>query len=280
MSSKWSSPRTRHSAPVIAPISQPFFTVLPLATARRPTAASRTLADQLQPIVRLRDSIRRHGYAQIDVERARARILVGRTGFDADVVLRSATDLARAFSRTAAAFEHAGMEGTPRVSALHAMSVDAVAQVLAWANTESLPVDPMLRVARKVAAVVGNAVLSRVASDVMSGFSLPPWKWPQCPCCSASPDLSLTSDTGRTLVCWRCDTHWQTQLRGCLGCGASAPPAIARVGSPYLGYELAICGACGRYLKERRGPLTHDLIVERALVAGLDEAARQRGLRS
>jgi hypothetical protein len=252
----------------------------PLATARRPTVASRTLADQLQPIVRLHDSIRKHGHARIDVERARTRILVGRTGFDADAVLRNATDLPRAFSRTAAAFERTGIEATPRVSALHAMSVDAVAQVLAWANSESPPSDPTMKLARKLAAVVGNAVLSRAASDVMKGFSLPEWKWPQCPCCGASPDLCLTANTVRKLVCWRCDTQWKTQLRGCLGCGASAPPAIARVASPYLGYELAICGACGRYLKERRAPLTHDLLVERALISTLDEAAQQRGLRS
>jgi hypothetical protein len=251
-----------------------------LATARRPTAASRTLADQLQPIVRLHESIRNHGHARTDVERARARILAGRTGFDADTVLRNATDLPRAFSRAAAVFERTGIEATPRVSALHAMSVDAVAQVLAWANNESPPVDPTMKLARKLAAVVGNGILSRVASDVMDGFTLPPWKWPQCPCCGASPDLSLTSDTTRKLVCWRCDTSWRTELRGCLGCGATAPPAMARVASPFLGYELAICGACGRYLKERRGPLTHDLLVERALVVGLDEAAQQRGLRS
>jgi hypothetical protein len=58
------------------------------------------------------------------------------------------------------------------------------------------------------------------------------------------------------------------------------PPTLARVPSPYLGYQLAICNACGRYIKERRGALTHELFVERMLVAGLDEAAQQRGLRA
>ena len=90
----------------------------------------------------------------------------------------------------------------------------------------------------------------------------------------------MSTATKRTLVCWRCDTQWRTTHRGCLGCGANGPPDVARVPSPYLGYELAICNACGRYLKERRGSLTHELIVERTLTAGLDEAAQQRGLRA
>jgi formate dehydrogenase maturation protein FdhE len=92
--------------------------------------------------------------------------------------------------------------------------------------------------------------------------------------------LALSTNTKRTLVCWRCDTQWKTAHRGCLGCGADGPPTVARVPSPYLGYELAICNSCGRYLKERRGPLTHELLVERTLTAGLDEAAQQRGLRA
>ena len=52
------------------------------------------------------------------------------------------------------------------------------------------------------------------------------------------------------------------------------------VNSYYLGYDLAICNACGRYLKERGGALRHELIVERTLVATLDEAAQLRGLRA
>src|SRR5439155_13168772 len=134
------------------------------------------------------------------------------------------------------------------------------------------------RLARTVAAVVGNAVLSRVAADVVTGFSLATWKRLNCPCCGASPDLALATDRRRTLVCWRCDTMWRTDRRGCLGCGADTSPTIARVASPYLGYELTICNSCGRYLKERRGAPTHALLVERALTLGLDEAAQQRGL--
>jgi formate dehydrogenase maturation protein FdhE len=143
-----------------------------------------------------------------------------------------------------------------------------------------VPADPTKRVARRVASVVGNAVLARAASDVTAGVDLSAWRWPECPCCSGAPDLALCSDRQRTLVCWRCDTRWPAMHRGCLGCGAADAPTIARVPSPYLGYELAICNACGRYLKERRGAPSHDLLIERIIVAGLDAAAQQRGLRA
>ena len=224
--------------------------------------------------------MRSHGYATTDVARARERMRQGRPAFDAAAMLYLAGDLNRAFSRTAAAFERTGMESSSRVEALLRTPIDVTAHAVAWSNADSLPADMMTRLARKVAGVVGNAVLSRVASDIVGEGPITTWKRPHCPCCAASPDLALATDARRTLVCWRCDTKWRTESRGCLGCGANSPPAMARVPSPYLGYELAICNACGRYLKERRGTLSHELLVERALVAGLDEAAQQRGLRA
>ncbi|MDB4878005.1 MAG: putative formate dehydrogenase formation protein [Gemmatimonadetes bacterium] len=252
----------------------------PSAPTRRPSAASRTLAEQLQPIVQVHDAVREQSIARVDVDQARTRIKAGRAGFDAATVLRSAGDLRPAFERTAAAFELTGIASTPRIAAVAKTARDAATLVLAWANAESQPRDGTLRLARSVAAIVGNAVLARASADVLMGFPLSAWKRTQCPCCGASPDLALATDTRRTLVCWRCDTMWRTDHRGCLGCGADGPPTLARVASPYLGYELAICNSCGRYLKERRGSLTHELLVERTLVAGLDEAAQQRGLRA
>jgi hypothetical protein len=251
----------------------------PSAPTRRPSAASRTLAEQLQPIVQVHCDVREQSAARVDVAQARTRITAGRTAFDAGAVIRNAGDLRPAFERTAAAFELTGIATTPRIAAVAKTSSNAAALVLAWANGESQPRDGTLRLARSVAAVVGNAVLARAATDVVAGFALS-WKHAQCPCCGVWPDLALATDTRRTLVCWRCDTMWRTERRGCLGCGADGPPALVRVPSPYLGYELAICNSCGRYLKERRGALTHELLVERTLVAGLDEAAQQRGLRA
>ena len=251
-----------------------------MVSTRRPTVASRTLAEQLRPVVRVHTVVRGGDYVRLDVERARARIRSGRIAFDPSTVLESAGDLADAFERTVEAFECTGIAATPRVAALRRTPVDATAAALAWANAESIPRDPTMRLARTIAAVVGNAVLSRAAADVTTGVSLLGWKRAQCPCCGAWPDLALATETRRTLVCWRCDTMWRTDGRGCLGCGANDAPALARVTSPYLGYVLAICNSCGRYLKERRGALTHELIVERTLTAGLDEAAQLRGLRA
>jgi formate dehydrogenase maturation protein FdhE len=234
----------------------------------------------LQPLVRIHFAMRSRGYASVDVARARERIQQGRPAFDAAAVLYTAGDLNRAFSRTAAAFERTGIESSSRIEALLRTPIDVTAQTIAWSNADAAPADATTRLARKIAAVVGNAVLSRVASDITDNLALTSWKRPHCPCCAASPDLALSTDARRTLVCWRCDAQWRTEHRGCLGCGADSPPTLARVPSPYLGYELAICNSCGRYLKERRGAPTHELLVERALIAGLDAAAQQRGLRA
>jgi hypothetical protein len=251
-----------------------------MVTSRRTTVASRTLAEQLRPVVLVHNAVRDGEYARFDLERARMRIRSGRVAFDAAVVLEAAGDLDAAFERTAQAFERTGIASTSRVAALQRKTLDTTRIVLAWANAESTPVDATMRLARNIAAIVGNAILSRAAADVARGFSLNTWKRSQCPCCGGSPDLALATDTRRTLVCWRCDTQWRTEDRGCLGCGAHGAPTIARVQSPYLGYELAICNSCGRYLKERRGSPSHELLVERTLTAGLDEAAQLRGLRA
>ena len=40
-----------------------------------------------------------------------------------------------------------------------------------------------------------------------------------------------------------------SNTRGCIRCESTGAPTIARVRSPYLGYDLMICHACGRYLK-------------------------------
>ncbi len=250
------------------------------ASTKRSSAETKTLAEQYAPLVMLHDALRQRGLASVDVDQARARVRAGRPAFDAPVLLANATDLTRSFARTAATLERSGIASTTELNAMRARSPDARTLVLSWANGESMPRTPALRLARIVAAVLGNAVLARASADVTDGISLAKWKRPHCPCCGASPDLAMATDKRRSLVCWRCDTIWRTNVHGCLGCGADASPTLARVPSPYLGYELAICNACGRYLKERRGAPTHALLVERAITAGLDEAAEQRGLRA
>ena len=211
---------------------------------------------------------------------ARARMRMGRPAYDVELVLSEAGDLSYLFERTAAAFELTGIASTPQLAELQRKDLDATALVASWANGESQPRDATLRLARQVAAVLGNAILARASRAVLDELSISGWKRVHCPCCGASPDLSLVTERRRTLVCWRCDTMWRTEQRGCLHCGADAPPTLVHVPSPYLGYELAVCNACGRYLKERCGSPTHELIVERALTAGLDAAAQERGFRA
>jgi hypothetical protein len=250
----------------------------PLLSTRRSTSASKSLAEQFQPIVTIHETLRERAHVELDVAAARERIRSGRPGFDAAMLLSNAGDLSRPFHRAAAAFERIGIASTTQLAALRRESLDTTALVASWANGESLPRNPALRLARSVAAIIGNAVLSRAATAVGERFSFAAWKRPLCPCCGASPDLALSTDRRRSLICWRCNTMWRTSRLGCLGCGADSSPTLVRIASPY-GYELAICHACGRYLKERRGAPTQSLIVERALTASLDEAAELRGLR-
>jgi formate dehydrogenase maturation protein FdhE len=252
--------------------------VSPSLSIRRPSAASKSLAEQFQPIVTIHETVRERATVALDVAAARERIRAGRPGFDASLLLRDAGDLTRSFHRTAAAFEKIGIASSTELAALRNETLDATVLMSSWANAESLPRNPALRLARHVAAIIGNAVLSRAASEVADGFSFAAWKRVLCPCCGASPDLALSTDKRRSLICWRCDTMWRTARLGCLSCGADSSPTLVRIASPY-GYELAICNSCGRYLKERRGAPTQSLIVERALTASLDEAAEMRGLR-
>ena len=248
--------------------------------ARRQTVASRTLADQLRPLVKVHERVRRRGHAHVDVTQARSRIRAGRVAFDAELLLRSTGNIVPSFYRTATAFELSGIASAAQLAALRDRAFNVPNLVLAWASGDSIPNDETTRLARNVASVLGNALLCSVSDDIVGGFALSVWKRTQCPCCGASPDLALMTKTRRVLVCWRCDTRWRTHTKGCLGCGADAPPTLSRVASSYLGYALAICNSCGRYLKERRGSPTHELLVERAMTISLDEAAQQRGLRA
>lgn len=250
---------------------------------RRPTSTNQTLdtlADQLAPVLRVQSAVRDRAHASVDVSAARARIRAGRPAFDATSMLLSAGDLSAAYRRARSALEDTGLVSPTRAGELHGRSIDAGEMLHAWAVGDFMPIGGSTAPARTVAAVVGNAVLGRAAADVTKSFSLAAWKRPHCPCCGASPDLALVTPRTRTLVCWRCDTRWRIESHGCLGCGATDAPSIARVQSPYRAYELTICNACGRYIKQRRGAPAHPLLVERTLTASLDEAARRRGLRA
>ena len=242
-------------------------------------AVSRTIADQLAPLLRVHEQLRHRAWPTPDLPRARRRLAAGRPAFDPTTALRAAGDLASAFRDAAQAFDSCGIASTTSVAALRPSKTEVTRLVTSWANSDTRPAAASGRLARQIAGLVGNAVLHRVAADVRDAIPLSGWAQPTCPCCGSPPDIATINGDARTLHCSRCDTPWRSPAPGCLGCGADGSPAIARVASAYLGYELAICHSCGRYIKERRGSLRFHPLVERALAAGLDDAAQKRGLR-
>ena len=250
-----------------------------IVSTRRRDTVSRVVAEQFAPILAVHRALIARARPEIDVARARARVARGRPALDATTLMRGADDLARSFEEAAAAFERSGIASTSSIGALKRRPADVERLVMGWVNGDLTSADGDRNLARRIAGVVGNAWLRRAATEMSDSMSFRGWSAVVCPCCGASPDLAVRTPRRRTLVCWRCDTKWRTDVTGCLGCGADGPPDVVRVPSPYLGYELAICNNCSRYLKERRGSLTYDPLVERALTAGLDAAAEGRGLR-
>lgn len=236
-------------------------------------------ADELGPLVRVHSELGRFRLAPARVKRARANVTEGRVAFDPNDVLRSAGDLDGSLSRVATAFEMCGM-ASPR--ALESFRKGyAIAQPLlkAWLVGERGSSDEGRRLALRAAALVGNAILRSAAVQASKGAHFGEWKKATCPCCGGPPDLAVRADASRLLVCARCDTQWHAPTVGCLGCEATRAPTFVRVDALDLGYELLVCHACARYLKERPGDGMQSPIIERALTVELDAAAERRGLR-
>jgi formate dehydrogenase maturation protein FdhE len=201
-------------------------------------------------------------------------------GYDALRVLASCGDLLPRFTRVLDAFEVAGFVSNDDRRAILDAEPDVDELVSGWFTGDRIPRDARRRTARQVAIVVGNAML-RSASTLVGPMST--WKgWTRvvCPCCGGSPDMVIVErGAHRTLVCARCDTQWRARRGGCLGCDTSEISSLARIANPPLGYDLVMCNACGRFIKERPRRGLESLIVERALTTELDLAAEQRGLR-
>lgn len=213
------------------------------------------------------------------VKRARANLSDGRVAFDPVDVLRSAGNLDASLHQVATAFEMCGM-ASPR--AIESFRSDySIAQPLlkAWLVGERGSRDEGRRLALRAASLVGNAILRSAAQQTSNGVSFSSWQKSNCPCCGGPPDLAVRSERLRTLVCARCDTHWSAPTGGCLGCEASRSPTFVRVDALDLGYELLVCHACARYIKERQSDGMQPPMIERALTIDLDAAAERRGLR-
>lgn len=252
---------------------------MPSLAARSREVVSQGIAEQLEPIIRLHEAIRREARVMLDLERVAARVASDVPAFDPLNVIRAAGDLDPEFWRAVRAFERAGIATTTSASEMRQRHWDVVEVALGWLVGERAPADPAAALALRSAALVANAVLGNAAEQVALVASFEEWERAICPCCGGSPDLALVHGSARTLVCSRCDTSWQRWAAGCLGCGADRAPTMGRVRSAYLGYTLAICHACGRYLKERAGRDCASPLVERALTEELDAAAELRGLR-
>lgn len=237
-------------------------------------------ADSLAPILELHAELVASASPPLDVARARERLRAELVAYDPAAVLAASRTLAAAFDRAAMALERAGLASNADATRAREARDTVLALALAWLGGQPRPLDPVRAVALRAAGLVAHALLVRASRELLEGAPLRRPTLGSCPCCGSPPDLAVVAGRERLLVCSRCDARWSGIPTGCLGCGASTEPALARVESRALGYRLAICNACGRYLKER---LTNggefDPLVERALTAQLDEAAELRGLR-
>lgn len=252
----------------------------PTKTLQRESAAAySSFSDDLGPLVRVHAELSRFKLGPTRVKRARTNLAEGRVAFDAHEVLRAAGELDTSLSRVAIAFEMCGMASTRELEAFRKGYAVAAPLLKAWLVGERGSSDEGRRLALRAAAVVGNAILRSAAAQASKGVAFAGWQKATCPCCGGPADLAMRSDASRTLVCARCDTHWNAPTVGCLGCEATRPPTFVRVDALDLGYDLLVCHACARYIKERRGDKIDSPMVERSLTSELDAAAERRGLR-
>jgi hypothetical protein len=237
------------------------------------------LADQLAPLTRMRDDLARVLRPGIDLAVARERLAAGQTAYDPMEAVGSAGNLLVPFVQATVAIERAGLATLKEATQARDRREQVLPLVASWLAAEPAPRDRVRAAARRAAAVVANAVLRATSAAVLAGQPRPQGTRVACPCCGCAPDFTRHEDGRRIFTCARCDAAWESAYAGCLGCGATLPPALAFVESPLLGYRLVLCNPCGRYLKEPLGPTGSDVTIERALTAQLDAAAETRGLR-
>ncbi len=252
---------------------------MPSLASSRPATVRSTIAEQYAPVLRAHAEILGSCEPAVDQEVARRRIKSGQVGYDALRVLPSCGDLSPHFLRVLDAFEVAGFVSNDERRALLRDELDLDELVAGWFTGDRTPRNPLRRVARQVAIVVANALLRRASARVGGPAAWRNWSRVVCPCCGGAPDFVLVERGTRTLVCARCDAQWRSPRPGCLGCDNGQDSAIARIGNAALGYDLLMCNACGRFIKERPRRGFDSPLVERALTAELDLAAEQRGLR-
>jgi hypothetical protein len=244
------------------------------------TFVRHTVAEQIAPLVQLYTELAARWLPAVDPDAAAARVRAGRVAYEPADVIASAGSLLVPFVRATVALERAGLATDDDATQARERRLHLPGLVRAWLAAEPMPRDRIRATARRAAALVASSVLRQASEQVQGTGAVESWSRTYCPCCGGSPDFSLRAESGgRTLICARCDTAWHTAALGCLGCGERDAPTIARIDADPLRYNLAICNACGRYLKEPLDARSIDPVVERVLTAQLDAAAEARGLR-
>lgn len=253
---------------------------MPSLSPARPVSVRSTTAEQFAPVLRVHADVLGGCTPSVDVDAAQRRIAKGQAGYDALRVLRSCGDLMPRFIHVLEAFEVAGFVSNEDRRALRDSDLDVDDLVCGWFTGDRTPREPRRRIARQVAIIIGNALLRAATERVGPPSIWRAWTRVVCPCCGGAPDIALIErGANRTLVCARCDAQWKAPRTGCLGCDPADAPGVARINNPALGYDLVMCSACGRFLKERPRRGLESFVVERAITTELDLAAEQRGLR-
>jgi formate dehydrogenase maturation protein FdhE len=238
------------------------------------------IGDDLRPLLQVHEELARFRLTPARLRRARANVAAGRVAFDPADVIKSAGNLDAHLGQMIMAFEMCGLASAREIDALRREHSTADPLITAWlAGERGAPHDHGRRVALRAASLVANAVLRSAAAQASKGSTFTHWRQSTCPCCGGSPDIAVRAAGTRWLLCSRCDSKWQAPTSGCLSCEASRPPTFVRVDAPDLGYELLVCHACARYMKERHADGMQSPLVERAVAVELDAAAERRGLR-
>ena len=246
----------------------------PVATLRRSTA------HRLAPLLALEAACVTRWTPRLDLERAATRLRTRRPAFDPLAVVGTPDDLTTPFIAATKALERAGLASNTDAAAARAHAGDGLLMIAAWLSGDLSPRDAARATARNAAILVARARLRSTVEVLRSALSLDTWAGRRCPCCGGHPEFAIVGSPGRALTCARCDASWTLARSGCTGCGADAAPTVVRVSLPDdAGYRLAVCNACGLYVKEGAAEITGPMLVERALSAHLDRAAEARGLR-
>lgn len=242
-------------------------------------AVRRLIAEQIAPVAFLRAELLQRFAPSVDADAAGHRMRGGLPALEPEAVIDAVRGRVTAYVRACDAFEQATIASLAEARTARIRRDRVGEHIEAWLRGDRLPRNGADRLGRVAASFVAGCILEAARLRLPEDLPVDRWTRGCCPHCGGQPDLAIIHEHGRELVCARCNGSWHSVGSGCLGCGESRSPTLARIPSP-IGYRLAICNSCGRYVKERdAGEDAIDPFLERALTAQLDAAAEARGLR-